>query len=382
MYQATHRGLGSPVALKVLVLGEALLAEDQARRVETFHAEARILARLDHPAVARALDHGATGVNGQELLWIAMEWIDGLTLDAALDARGRSPLAPREALKLLRPVLEGVAAAHALGIAHRDLKPANVMLAATARGPDRARLVDFGVAKLFDAERGAGDGVTRTESERSAFSFAYASPEQLGRARTGPWTDVHALGLLLVELLVGRPAYDASDPIALAGQILDPERPTPARAGVAVGALEPVLARALALRPADRYADAGALLAALDRAVEAAPPRAARAPDVRRGLASPGGRLAGGAWVAAVALLSLVALGATWQRATSAPTPPPRAPPPRASHSLEAPPTPVVAPREAPAVPVATPPRRPAAPTVQGPPRRSAPPRSREIFIE
>jgi len=101
-----------------------------------------------------------------------------------------------------------------------------------------------------------------------AFSPAYAAPEQVAFGRTGPWTDVHALGLLLSEALTDQPPFPADD-MQIFEQIVATQRPTPASKGKDVGAWEPVLAKALALQPTQRWKDANELLAALDAALGA-----------------------------------------------------------------------------------------------------------------
>jgi serine/threonine protein kinase len=136
------------------------------------------------------------------------------------------------------------------------------MIVPTRRGVS-VRLLDFGIAKVMQEDERPGSGLTLTQSARISYSPAYAAPEQTARARTGPWTDVHAIGLIMSELLTGREAYDATDPTELLAQVLAPERPTPKKYGVDVGGWEPVLAKALASRPADRYADAAELTRAL-----------------------------------------------------------------------------------------------------------------------
>jgi serine/threonine-protein kinase len=99
----------------------------------------------------------------------------------------------------LRPVFQALAFAHERRVAHRDVKPANMMIAGAAG----ARLLDFGVAKLMNPEDVVGSGETSTRALVTGFSPRYASPEQQADRRTGPWTDVHALGLILTEMLSG-----------------------------------------------------------------------------------------------------------------------------------------------------------------------------------
>jgi hypothetical protein len=116
----------------------------------------------------------------------------------------------------------------------------------------------------------AGSGVTRTQSRSIAFSPSYSSPEQITHTRTGPWTDVHALGLVFTEALTGKPPLPVYELSETYREVLSGVRPTPAKFGMDVGAWEPVLAKAVAYRPDERYQTAGALLAALLEAMPGA----------------------------------------------------------------------------------------------------------------
>ena len=317
VYRGEHVRLKRPVAIKVLARQGDGSADAEAL-VAQFHAEAELLTRLDHPAVVQVLDLGATAIpRGRTAPWMALEWVDGVTLLDDLRLReGDDPRTPTECLALMRPVLEALAQAHALGIAHRDVKPGNIMLVrdeedarandsgeGTSFGPrsaakaprvtarPRVRLLDFGIAKVMrpDELRPSG-GDTATGAGVGAFSMRYASPEQLSGARTGPWTDVHALALVLTQLLTHRQPYPGEEAVSVAAGVLADRRPTPALHDVDVGAWEPVLAKALALRPAERYQDAGALLAALDGALSRATPvprLAAPRPAVKGTTAAP-----------------------------------------------------------------------------------------------
>jgi serine/threonine-protein kinase len=155
-----------------------------------------------------------------------------------------------------------------MGIAHRDVKPANMMVVRARRGEAGLRMLDFGIAKVMEPEEQAGSGHTSTQTELTAFSLLYAAPEQISRSRTGPWTDVHALGLILTEMLTDTQAYQAEDTTQIYAEIVGRERPTPGRAGVDVGPWEAVLAKGLTLRPADRYGNASDFLAALESTIE------------------------------------------------------------------------------------------------------------------
>lgn len=260
VYAGHHIALDAPIAIKVLK--RALHLDDDAWDAlrEQFLAEARTVAKITHPGVVKVLDAGTTN---DGLPWIVMEWIAGETLaDDLARRRGRGGRSPAETLALLRPVIEALGEAHELGIAHRDLKPSNVML---VKG--RARVLDFGIAKTFEPheeEEGPPSGHTTTESSRRVFTAAAAAPEQLAGTRTGPWTDVHAIALLFTELLTDAPPYPAGDATDHIRAVFDASRPTPGKAGVDVGEWEPILARALSLKPNDRHTDANAFLAAID----------------------------------------------------------------------------------------------------------------------
>jgi serine/threonine protein kinase len=202
---------------------------------------------------------------------MVLEWVDGQTLASVEGARrGVGGRSPAEALALLRPVFEALAYAHEQGVAHRDIKPANIMLLAgatiepTRHDKPTTRLLDFGIAKMMHPGEHGGSGHTRTRSTLLTFSLPYAAPEQVSGSRTGPWTDVHALALVLTELLTDRAPYVGTDPTEVCTQVLSPRRPTPGHFGVDAGCWEPVLARALALMPAERFQNADELFNALN----------------------------------------------------------------------------------------------------------------------
>ncbi len=278
VYAGHHLALDQPIAIKVLKQRPEISVDGWHELLARFVQEAQMTARLRHPNIATILDTGIAELAVGPVPWMVLEWLEGRTLDDELTARrsglrggGRSPA---EALELLRPVLQAIAEAHEAGIAHRDLKPSNVMLVPTRSGRSSIRLLDFGIAKLMNDEPETSSGHTTTEQAFRAYSIGYAAPEQVAGKRTGPWTDVHALGLILTEILTDASPYGDDDamPHAL---VFDVRRPTPARFGVDVGAWEPVIARAVALRPSERFANAGEMLAALEAHV----PSRERSPD-------------------------------------------------------------------------------------------------------
>jgi serine/threonine protein kinase len=269
VYKAVQVALDRRVALKVLKMPRF---HDPAALVEfryKFAEEARTIARIRHPHIVDVYDFSVSTLGSGELApWMALEWLEGETLASFLKKHrdaGVKGLPAAEAVDLLRPVVEALAHAHSKGIVHRDIKPANIMVANTPKGTS-LRVLDFGIAKIMADDKGPSTGDTRTESA-PVFSPFYAAPEQVTFSRTGPWTDVHALGLILSELMTGEAPFGNRDPDAHTfEQVMAARRPTPASRGRDVGAFEAVVAKALALSPRDRWKNASELLAALDEA--------------------------------------------------------------------------------------------------------------------
>ena len=221
-------GLRQTAAVKLVRPG---LGDDVAVR---FRAERRILAGLDHPAIARLLG-GGTASDGRPFL--ATEFVDGEPITAYADRRR---LGVNERLALFVEVCEAVAYAHARLVVHRDLKPSNVLVT----DDSRVKLLDFGIAKLLD-----DDGGLHTRTGRPVLTPAYAAPEQAAGGVVTTATDVYGLGVLLYELLVGArpaPGGDAtrpSDAVTTAGETGGrvPPRPAPpvGEGGAAGGGVVP-----------------------------------------------------------------------------------------------------------------------------------------------
>ena len=218
--------------------------------------EQRILARLEHPGIARLYDSGVTPW-GQH--WLAMEHVEGESILAHCNARR---LSVRERIELFLQVLDAVAYAHACGIVHRDLKPANIFV--TAGG--EPRLLDFGIAKLSDPT-----DQDETRTLRRALTPAYASPEQVRGDRTSTASDIYSLGVVLYELLAG-----------VLPRLGGPDETQPLPASVSFeqralrGDLDAILNKALRVRPEDRYASATSMAEDLRNALAGAPVTARR----------------------------------------------------------------------------------------------------------
>lgn len=267
VYRGLHVSLEQPIAIKCLKIPQRFTKEARQTLLERFHAEGKHLAKLSqHPAITRVFDFAvAAGGAGEPIPYLVLEWLQGSDLEEVLRER-RAPFDEAEALAILGDVVDAVAFAHEQGIAHRDIKPSNVFLARTPRGPV-VKLLDFGIAKLMaDGER-ITRAATKTSSGFSAFTPNYGAPEQF-RSETygesGPWTDVHALGLVLVEMLSLHPALSGASGVELYQACMAADRPTPRRAGIAVSdGLEALCERALALDPRARFPSARELATAM-----------------------------------------------------------------------------------------------------------------------
>ena len=245
VYLAEHLLLRKEVALKVL---DAELVGELGPR---FEREARATARLDHPNCVRVLDYGRT-TDG--LQFIAMEMIDGPTL-ARLLASGTS-FSVAHAVWVARGLLAALAHAHRLGILHRDVKPENIMFARRAEA-SRPVLIDFGLARFRDEGPLTASGVC-------IGSPSYLAPERLLGRVCDARADVYSVGVVLYEMLAGvRPILGNSPQEILGGHIDRPPRPLRALRRDVPAVLESAVARALAKEPANRFADAEAMMSAL-----------------------------------------------------------------------------------------------------------------------
>jgi serine/threonine-protein kinase len=271
VYRAERQDLGSRAAIKVL--RDASLSP--ARR-ERFASEQRMLAQLDHPAIAKLFDADALP-DGTP--WFAMEYVDGVPLTEHCRAQASSI---PDRLKLFRSVCEAVQHAHSHAVIHRDLKPSNVLVKADGT----VKLLDFGIAKpLDDLDR--HEDQTRTGLR--LMTPAYAAPEQVRGGRLGVHTDVYSLGVILYELLTGRLPFDLSRrtpgeaEAILVGQ--EPDRPSsvarrahgasdgaaPPAGRAAWADLDVLCLTAMHKDPARRYRTVDALIRDLDHYLRAEP---------------------------------------------------------------------------------------------------------------
>ena len=255
-------GVRQEVALKLLARG---LYSAEAQR--QFRREREALARLRHPGIARLIEGGITDGG---LAYIALELVDGLPITRY--ARERR-LDLRQRLVLFLRVCRAVETAHRALIVHRDIKPSNVLV--TAEGD--AKLLDFGIAKLLDEDMA---GAARTQHR--ALTPAYAAPEQFAQQPVTTATDVYALGILLDELVSGRPRSigaaatppSRTDAPSIATAYgLAPSAVAPIRRRLR-GDLDNIVLKAACSEPERRYASAGALADDIERHLDSEPVQA------------------------------------------------------------------------------------------------------------
>lgn len=297
VYKAHHKGFRATVALKCLKIPVELGQQHRGQFLEQFRSEAEVLFRLSAllPNIVRPLHVDAFQTReGRFVPFMALEWLDGWTLDAVIAQRndqGRPPIGLRKLTRMLTPVARALEQAHnmpgptgTLSIVHRDMKPENLFVALVA-GEQLIKILDFGISKVKSTAGQLAGRESQTMNDLVSFSPAYGAPEQWLPKRygqTGPWTDVWGMALTMVETIKGSEVIVGDDHAAMMGTIIDPERrPTPRNEGVKVSdEVESIFRRALAVDPRNRYQSMSAfwdeLLSALDLDLLGNPKRVAR----------------------------------------------------------------------------------------------------------
>ena len=252
VYRATHLELGVEVAVKVL--REEALGDQEA--VTRFYREARAASALKGPHVARVLDVGRLASGSP---YLVMEFLEGNDLDAELERRGALPVG--EAVRYVLETCDAMSEAHALGIVHRDLKPANLFLARAANGRTSIKVLDFGISKLVDPQ---DQRVTQTQAVFG--TPLYMAPESLRSTKhADARADVWALGVILYELLAGRPPFLGESASAVTVAItVDPPAPLRAARPEVPPELEAAILRALEKKADLRFASVDELARAIE----------------------------------------------------------------------------------------------------------------------
>jgi serine/threonine-protein kinase len=252
VWLAEHTMLGRRAAVKVLHASFS----NQQETVARFFNEARAATAIDDPGIVQIFDFGHH-VDGSA--YIVMELLDGEPLD---QRAARGPMALGDVVRIMRQVASALGAAHARGIIHRDLKPENIFVVRDPEVPggERAKLLDFGIAKLA-----AGTSNVKTSTQAVMGTPTYMSPEQCrGAGQVDQRSDVYSIGCVLFRLLVGRPPFDAEG----VGEILVMHMRDPAPAPSAFvpsipRSVDQLIARCLAKDPAQRYANGSELASAI-----------------------------------------------------------------------------------------------------------------------
>ena len=267
VYKARHLIWQQLVAIKFFVILEEAKPEIRDQLLEDFIREGKLMSELSSrsSSIVQARDIGKLQRAEGWIPYMVLEWLDGAGLDAVLAGEYRARTTPRtlnEAMALLEPVAAALDLAHRSNIAHRDLKPANIMLVGQATENDRScKLLDFGIAKVMGEQIEHQQQLELTGQQITAFTPNYGAPEQFSRQNgaTGPWTDVFAMALILVEMLRGGArALEGVSFFELGVASSHPKRPTPASFGIPVSEnVEAVFAKALAVNPAERHGSMG-----------------------------------------------------------------------------------------------------------------------------
>jgi serine/threonine-protein kinase len=239
VYLVEHPRLPRRDALKVLA---EQVSTDPTYR-ERFNREAQNAATLSHPHIVAVYDRGE--YEGQ--LWISMAYVEGTDAGRLLQERHRKGMPPDEVVQIVAAVADALDYAHQRQLLHRDVKPANILLAELDSGGWRAMLADFGIARRVD------DSTSLTQTNMAVGTVAYAAPEQLMGLKLDGRADQYSLAATAFELLTGTHLYLDRNPAVVISQHVSAPPPEIADRKPELSGLGPVLSKALAKSPGDRY---------------------------------------------------------------------------------------------------------------------------------
>ena len=244
VYKGRDVRTGNAIAVKVLK-EEFLDNEELVRR---FKNESKAISILDHPNIVKVYDVSVT----DQLQYIVMEYIDGITLKEYLKQRGGA-LTWKEVIHFATQVLGALEHAHSKGIVHRDVKPQNIMLQADGS----IKMMDFGIARFSRAQ-------SQTVSDKAIGSVHYISPEQAKGDHTDGRTDIYSVGVMMYEMLSGHLPFDGSGTVSIAiMQISEKPKPLAQVAPNVPEGLRQITEKAMEKDPDDRYQSAAEMLQAI-----------------------------------------------------------------------------------------------------------------------
>ncbi len=316
VYEALDLELDSHIAVKTI--RPEIVGSPQA--LARFKREVHLAKQVTHPNVCRIFDlfrHRDPSSEGGDVLFVSMELLRGQTLAERLQETGS--MSTEEVLLILRQVVPALGAAHAAGILHRDLKPGNILLEPAQSGSLRAVITDFGLARSLDSSADAAP----TGSGPITFGTPqYMSPEQIEGKELTPASDLYSLGLVIYQMVTGVKAFGGDSPLFAALRRLNESPPPPSQVVAEAGSRwDFLVSRCLCPDPAQRFASADQLAAALDWEPETGAaskifPDAAKGKTAARGWRSMRRwKIASGGVGGAIVLAGVVLLGLhSWHR--------------------------------------------------------------------
>ncbi len=243
VYKARCHRLNRLVAVKILK--DELTQDAEFRR--RFHAESQAVAALSHPNIVSVYDVSTS----DDADYIVMELIDGISLKQYMEKKGI--LNWKETLHFAIQIAKALDHAHSRGIVHRDIKPHNVMVLKNGS----VKVADFGIAQVTSK--------SNTMTKEALGSVHYISPEQARGGRVDSRSDLYSLGVVMYEMMTGRPPYDGETPVAVAIQHINNEAAMPSTLNPNIpGGLEQIIMKAMEKDPAMRYSTATAMLYDMD----------------------------------------------------------------------------------------------------------------------
>ncbi len=243
VYKARCHRLNRMVAVKILK--DEYTRDEEFR--QRFHAESHAVAMLSHPNIVSVYDVSTS----DEADYIVMELIDGITLKQYMERKG--VLNWKETLHFAIQIAKALEHAHSRGIIHRDIKPHNVMVLKNGS----VKVMDFGIARVVSK--------SNTLTKEALGSVHYISPEQSKGGRVDNCSDLYSLGVVMYEMMTGRPPYDGESPVAVAIQHINGKPTMPSILNPNIpGGLEQIVMKAMAKETGERYQDAAAMLYDMD----------------------------------------------------------------------------------------------------------------------